>query len=390
MQTQFHFQRRGFTLVELLVVIAIIGILIALLLPAVQAAREAARRMTCTNNIKQLSLAFQNFHDANKRFPNGCRDSKYASFTQTGNSNSYGWVETWGFLPLISPYIEQQTAYDAVVQHFQTRNPSGGWVWAPFRDGGPLNDIAISPLRCPSDGNAKDMSVPDSTNLRVARTSYHGCWGDLPSRMDDGNADRGVLMRYDQQGVRFIRDMGSIVDGTSNTVVISESLVAPYADREPLIKLGIVVVGANNEPLGTPGDCADYKGTSGSLNAGTLPTVGRKGTCWGSSRLADTGFITALPPNSPSCGLRSSNIPNPGGEWWNWDWHNAYITVSSNHTGGANIGLLDGAVTFISDTIGCGNQRPSPMPGHPYSKKSPFGVWGALGTVDGGESESLP
>ena len=94
--------------------IAIIGILIALLLPAVQAAREAARRMTCTNHIKQLSLAFQTFHDAHQRFPSGGHDPIWRSFKRTDNNAIMGDTPLYSFLTVVLPYIEQTAIYDNI------------------------------------------------------------------------------------------------------------------------------------------------------------------------------------------------------------------------------------------------------------------------------------
>src|SRR5512135_122792 len=96
-------QSRGFTLIELLVVIAVIGILVALLLPAVQAAREAARRMQCSNNLKQIGLALHNYHDANKKFPFGSRGG--SSWAQTGIKDGTNWRVS------ILPYLEQTALY---------------------------------------------------------------------------------------------------------------------------------------------------------------------------------------------------------------------------------------------------------------------------------------
>src|SRR6188474_2972552 len=101
--------RRGFTLVELLVVIAIIGVLVALLLPAVQSAREAARRTQCTNNMKQIGLACHNFHDTYGTVPN------IVSYTPTGGGGTTGGFGSgWGFLPFLLPYVEQKALFDTI------------------------------------------------------------------------------------------------------------------------------------------------------------------------------------------------------------------------------------------------------------------------------------
>lgn len=105
---------KGFTLVELLVVIAIIGVLVALLLPAVQAAREAARRMQCSNQMKQLVLATHNFHDTNNMLPALLRDPKWMNYKQSNGSTIY-WADLFNFHMSILPYCEQQSVYDEIV-----------------------------------------------------------------------------------------------------------------------------------------------------------------------------------------------------------------------------------------------------------------------------------
>ena len=137
-------RQRGFTLVELLVVIAIIGILVALLLPAIQAAREAARRSQCVNNLKQLAIGFQNYHDTYKKLPAYC----YRSYGPASN-----WASHWeGFSAhtMLLPYIEQQTMWDEFLRTYSA-SPDllEGWRTGTF---GPLSNQEVPPFRCPSDG----------------------------------------------------------------------------------------------------------------------------------------------------------------------------------------------------------------------------------------------
>jgi len=130
-------KNRGFTLVELLVVIAIIGILVALLLPAIQAAREAARRTQCTNHVKQIALAMHNYHDTHKKFP-------AYQYHVTG-------VQSWqghGVFTMILPYIEQQQTFDQVKMHLR------------FDDGSQPYDVKIDAFLCPSDEDYPDPNRP--------------------------------------------------------------------------------------------------------------------------------------------------------------------------------------------------------------------------------------
>jgi len=151
----------GFTLIELLVVIAIIGVLIALLLPAVQQAREAARRTQCTNNLKQLGLAFHNYHDANKVFPgNGVLYSH----------NFYGWVQPQTFLAMLLPYLDQSSIYDRL-----NMSPLG-WNTDLPRNKTAYNS-GIAAFVCPSDpsqSNGFDISPGFGPSGQVQMTNYVG------------------------------------------------------------------------------------------------------------------------------------------------------------------------------------------------------------------------
>ena len=202
--------RRGFTLVELLVVIAIIGILIALLLPAVQAAREAARRSQCVNNIKQIGLALHNYHDAFKSFPPravfgaGCVGPPQSPYHHT-------------WLTAILPYMEQGPLYDST--------DMGAPAW-----GQPIVSTLVETLLCPSDYTA--LSDTTQTNGNIAWTNYAGPtawdWWLRRDRNMGPNNPPGLPITYDNtrsDGI-FMADnttlMRDINDGTSNTVLAAE------------------------------------------------------------------------------------------------------------------------------------------------------------------------
>lgn len=206
-------KQRGFTLVELLVVIAIIGILIALLLPAVQAAREAARRSQCTNNLKQIGLALHNYHDALRTFPSGV-----VNFPAKAMADTRGWG--WG--ALILPYLEQSALHD---QLQVTRIPFGGGVYpAPAT---PLTQTPLSAYRCPSD-RGPDINARRGNH---GTSNYSGVFGNgTPAGRDpDGTSygnefssshewRAGNGMFFPDSAVR-IRDLG---DGTTNVVAVGE------------------------------------------------------------------------------------------------------------------------------------------------------------------------
>ena len=380
---------RGFTLVELLVVIAIIGILIALLLPAVQAAREAARRMQCTNNLKQLGLAMHTYHDANRSFP-------------AIRCGPMDWI-SWGmhsFRIMLLPYYEQTALYSVITANspppsanHESSNPAECWASAfgsePYR-------TPISTLNCPSDGSAMTsagwaganymgslgdapwmLSREDLRNTRGFFGGGHGGWHDLPK---DDPAIHSFLRAS-------FRGMGALVDGTSNTIMLSEAVKGTTASGR-MIKGNIAVIGDDHvEGTHTAAECARVRVSGGSSFSDvprTTPSV-RGGGTWGDGRSHAAGFQTILPPNAPTCSQRSGGIGQGGG----------FYSASSNHTGGVNVGGADGSVQFVSDTISCetpntlGHNTLTPARVNP-SGISPYGVWGALGSINGGESQSFP
>ena len=208
----------GFTLVELLVVIAIIGILVGLLLPAVQAAREAARRMQCSNNLKQLGLALHNYHDAHRKFPPGIvqqqADLQFVAGATATNTNNN--TESWACGAFLLPYIEQGNLYNS----------------AGIGSGGKLESVlttyAITPIqtyRCPSD-TAPPVRLP-STGVSVR----YGQWGTSNYKANCGagncgiSGSTGLFWRANapgEGGTPSNLGIGQITDGTSNTIALGE------------------------------------------------------------------------------------------------------------------------------------------------------------------------
>ena len=214
-----HRSRRpgGFTLVELLVVIAIIGILIALLLPAVQAAREAARRSQCTNNLKQLALGVHNYADIHKAFP-----PKKAGTTQ-GTCTNYNANFGSGMMRLM-PFYEQQALYDVwsapLTNAGTTYTPFGPCMWDAVAANYTPYFQQISTLLCPSDGAAANKAA---TNR--GRSNYVFSVGDSVSAYNAVGNNGGITRGFFGNRAAKVT-FSNIVDGTSNTVMLSERIVA--------------------------------------------------------------------------------------------------------------------------------------------------------------------
>ena len=341
----------AFTLVELLVVIAIIGILIALLLPAVQAAREAARRMQCSNNLKQLGLALHNYHDSAKFLP--------STWVKMKDKDCFS-----AFIVLL-PYMEQTSFFDEILN-------IGCDPWYFFQH--PTLYNPLSAFACPSDGTS------GSVGPNAPRTNYSLSLGDAVLQMahptfPDNVSNRGLFRPGEW------KKFGSVPDGLSNTIAFGEHVISTTvgtADVKGGFWVNYNMNNIDGEPYKLdPGICmnnARKPGSPGMLNT-PVARVGR-GNMFSHAALPYTTFNTALPPNAPTC------IPIDAEIVW------GYYSGASNHTGGINIAIADGSVHFVSDTVDCGG-LPIHIQGSSFSGPSPFGVWGAMGTPNGKESKSL-
>ena len=320
-------RRTGFTLVELLVVIAIIGILIALLLPAVQAAREAARRAQCTNNLKQQGLAIQNYHDTFKCFPPALLNSgRYAdgaipgSYYPEGVRNHTGWL-------LMLPFMEQGPLYNQIVfgEATSLSNPNAG---GPVIDN-PVSQANISALslrvkilECPSHPTAGDnrTSTSDFYIMTDAkRTSYLFSVGyqtdySAPDSVYRGNAD------YNRRIGAFANNsstrIAQITDGTSNSLAIGE------------------------------GAGGNQKGGKTSSNYGPWGLQGTHTCCHG--RLVAYSDVTYDPTHARDWTINAV--------WQGTDsLERSYAWVfNSYHPGGCNFVFCDGSSHFLSETIDYG------------------------------------
>lgn len=358
---------RGFTLVELLVVIAIIGILVGLLLPAVQAAREAARRMQCSNNMKQQTLGVLNYESAFKRLP----------AMQAGNGNVVqtfqrfcmsGW---WAILP----YVESQTLFDRINS---LNNGNGLEPW----NGNAAYRTRIPWLECPSDAGV-DEPVNSSRNRGL--TSYAFCSGDnmAQSQVTTGGIEerndltlalrklpiynRGMFGRASYHPLSHVRD------GLSNTIMLAERQRPARVNAK-----GTVVLIAGDPATYSPLSCKaqlingnEYINPSLLFTGDTLPGY----RAWAGNAYFN-GVSTILPPNNAVCMVSTGSV-SP--HWFAGIW-----TSTSEHGGGVTLALGDGSVRFVSDNIDSGNIA-AVAPTN-SSGQSPYGVWGALGSKAGGET----
>lgn len=330
--------RRGFTLVELLVVIAIIGVLVALLLPAIQAAREASRRIKCSNNLKQMVIGVQNFENAFELLPSSSR---------APNNYMTGTFDGWSVQGQILPYMEQGTLFDRI-------NFDLGYAAQAPVDGKPFTSIRVPAYQCPSDPNIRvrltAAGVPEHFPLTYGANL--GPWFVYNPQGQVG----GQGMFYPLRGLPF----SACADGTSNTLCFAEvKAYNPYYRNKADASL--------SQPFPTPAQictlAGDFKKDSGH-------------TEWIDGRAHQSGFTATFTPNTKvTC--------TSGGILYDCDWTNqqegksttvptfAAVTSRSYHPTGAMVAMVDGSVHFVSETI-------------------ELAVWRGLSTREGGETSQLP
>ncbi len=386
----FEKARPGFTLVELLVVIAIIGVLVGLLLPAVQAAREAARRMSCSNNFKQLGLGLHNYHSAYNKLPTQCGGTY-------GNNSTYTNRNLSSFLVGVTPFIEQQALWE-MISNPRAVNHNGSARTPAFSSMGPVPwernytpwITEVGTFRCPSDPNVPPANFEGFTNYAACigdgiASNNHSCVGEFGEELTWCTPRRGSFNRGFFQ-TRFATGFRDILDGLSNTIACGEIVT----DNNTLEVIATVVNrGSNAQFFITPVSCestidpaAPQFHLSGT-NANNWSVSQRKGMRWADGRPVMTSVNTIMPPNKVSCA-------------YSGDGSDAMVTVGSRHQGGAHVLMGDGAVKFITDSIEAGNKSAN-SPNWPVGtsttapgKPSPYGLWGALGTRGSKENVTLP
>ena len=336
-------QQTGFTLVELLVVIAIIGVLVSLLLPAVQAAREAARRTQCVNNLKQLSLACMNYESSKREYPYG---------------RKYDIWDTYSWLQLALAFIEEGAIYD----NYWTL-PVKGFTQTTPGPNGPIGDderlrqarhSLIPGYYCPSDRTPAPNEI-DTRQFGFYRGNYRGCtgtgdmYGGLTSSRDSPPNGVGVFSVRKNQSVdpgasvktRGVR-IAKITDGTTHTVMITEGIVPRVPGWG----------GALGETI--------YGNMGGALMSNTLtPNSTEPDIVYG-----------PCPQNLNDTGYTAPCLSRGGSPWWRPNALRSQAAARSKHPGGVNAAMADGSIRFVPDSID-------------------LIIWKSAGTRSGGEVASL-
>jgi prepilin-type N-terminal cleavage/methylation domain-containing protein/prepilin-type processing-associated H-X9-DG protein len=338
-------KRSAFTLIELLVVIAIISVLIALLLPAVQAAREAARRMQCTSNLKQIGLAMHNYMTAIGVLPPGRLNSHLA-----GHGNC------WGAYAQLLPQLDQTVIFNSLnfnlppdTDPLSVSNATGFQTF-------------LTALICPSDSSAELIIVsgePFATHNYDLNTGSGYSIVQNPVAPLTGTPN-GPFFENSNTGP------ASFTDGMSNTAAVTETVRSTATSTFATDPLGVFLVTGNNSTTGPPiSSDADYAALCLSLPSSTTQFQATRGVRWHYGAPGHTLYNHLRSPNSmqPDCrgGLPHSTRSDPL-----WNWLSLNVAARSKHPGGVNSLLADGHVVFVKNSIN-------------------VLVWQALGSRNGGE-----
>jgi prepilin-type N-terminal cleavage/methylation domain-containing protein/prepilin-type processing-associated H-X9-DG protein len=302
-------QRRGFTLIELLVVIAIIGVLIGLLLPAVQKVREAANRMKCGNNLKQLGLALHNYHSAFDSFPPGtyCQPQGWVSATP-----NLEWVY---FIHYLLPFFEQQAYYNDLSGGAGAGNWTQNTPWSANPGNWTQLSMPIQILLCPS-----DPGPPTSLHagIPLARTNYLGFFSGLQDSDNWSQAFPSNQRAFFTMGNTHTLSVAGIIDGTSNTLAVGEYVrgLDDYDSRGWFYSnraCNQLMYATGTPNTSTPDNLIDFQGyCSGNYNAPGQPCVVDDGNGYGGDN---------------------------------------FVSSRSHHTGGVNALFADGHVQFIANSV---------------------------------------
>ncbi len=336
-------RRPGFTLVELLVVIAIIGVLVALLLPAVQAAREAARRMQCTNNVKQWALGCHNYHATYEAFPFGRIDPAFGGYR-------------WSMQASVLPYIEQGNVYNFI----------------NFSDPNSINDPLVTSAKlkicvCPSDTDRMTNAADPQNAVGHGRTNYRGNGGNDTGWILSGSAINIAASPERNNGIfvtnQIVR-LADVLDGTSNTALLSESLLGDGDQSKRSVPGDYFEISYSTTDPTPPDRLALFQQCNGFVPSVSSPQWSYAGRYWYVGNYAVSRYNHLMPPNKTSCVMAGSGALNV-----RMNYKGTATTASSRHAGGVVVGMSDGSVRFVANTVN-------------------INVWWGIGSRDGGEAFS--
>jgi prepilin-type N-terminal cleavage/methylation domain-containing protein/prepilin-type processing-associated H-X9-DG protein len=390
---------RGFTLIEVLVVMAIVGILVAMLLPAIQSARESARRTSCSNNLKQIGIALAGHQSSAGAFPPGILASAWRSGEQepsitalTGPVAKFGFFDWPYFLHELLPRLDEQAYYDGIrgpLFRIQALNAAGRTVVSSTSDYARVNGVSLRPLLCPSDGQTSALWTSGTTPsewrfsgaVKLAKSNYLGIfsgtnveesvslvlgpangWFNQPVRP---LPPKSVMDRRAVFGFAQGTTTQAIKDGLANTMAVAEYLRG-VSDRD-----GRGAFWVNDAAM-------QMLHATRSPNANTPDTLHQLRVASSTQLALDWGCFNAPSPNTSPNNRSDVNLPcTPGTQTSTRIGLDGVATSRSRHRGGVNVLFCDGRVQFIEDSI-------------ESSTTSPYGTWQRLAWIDDGLSVTPP
>lgn len=364
----------AFTLVELLVVIAIIGVLVALLLPAVQAAREAARRTQCLNTLHNLGIGLQNYADTNKQFPEAMQMPQVLMAPPIGTGNYYNSSRSQylfaNWVVKILPFMEQSAMYDALSEigggsvDVRKIDTIGGLSGKLSMKNGSVKQIRGTPLQfmlCPSDGFNQQPFEGDGGNWARGNYGINAGMGFIWTSEEWWNDKSGF--DYCKRGIATVNrgaKLSQIEDGTSNTIALAELRAGlNQDDRRGVWAMGLVGSSVHEE-----------HGANGVLTVNSCGS-GDEDIFEAQKIIASVGEGTLR----AECMMPDANFQE-----------SAQSVVRSNHPGGVEVVMADGSAQFVSDFI---DAATSPS-GFPCENMSTYGVWQRLNVIADGQTMNNP